>query len=122
MEQDDYLGQNRGKIAERNGLVNPWYFNIDLRILQDFSFMISEKKHTFQLSVDILNVANLLNPDWGIRKVADVRATSPLQVVGQDADRNPILNFDTSLKETFVDDPSLFSRYQIQVGLRYIFN
>jgi Carboxypeptidase regulatory-like domain len=122
IEQDDYLSQNRGKIAERNGLVNPWYFNIDLRILQDFSFMISEKKHTFQLSVDILNVANLLNSEWGIRKVADVRATSPLQVVGQDADRNPILNFDTSLKETFVDDPSLFSRYQIQVGLRYIFN
>ena len=122
VEQDDYLKENRGKIAERNGLVNPWYFNIDLRILQDFSFMLSEKRHTFQLSVDILNVANLLNSEWGIRKVADARATSPLQVVGQDENREPVLKFDTSLKETFVDDPSLFSRYQIQVGLRYIFN
>ena len=85
--------------------------------------MLSEKRHTFQLSVDILNVANLLNPEWGIRKVADARATSPLQVVGQDSEsKEPSFNFDTSLKETFVDDPSLFSRYQIQVGLRYIFN
>ena len=128
IEQDDYLSKNRGKIAERNGLVNPWYFNIDLRILQDFSFMLSEKKHTFQLSVDILNVANLLNSEWGIRKVADTRATSPLVTVKSFGatqfapNGEPLLNFDTNLKETFVDDPSLFSRYQIQVGIRYIFN
>jgi hypothetical protein len=122
IRQDDYLSQNRGKIAERNGLVNPWYFNIDLRILQDFSFMLGEKKNTFQLSFDILNVANLLNSSWGVRKVADARATSPLQVVGQDANFNPILNFDTNLKQTFVDDPSLFSRWQMQFGVRYMFN
>ena len=122
IEQDDYLKENRGKIAERNGLVNPWYFNIDLRILQDFSFMISQTKHTFQLSFDILNFANLLNSSWGVRQVADARATSPLQVVGQDANLDPILNFDTSLKKTFVDDPSLFSRWQMQFGIRYIFN
>jgi len=121
IEQDKYLNENRGKIAERNGLVNPWYFNIDLRILQDFSFMLFQTKHTFQLSFDILNFANLLNSSWGVRQVADSRATSPLQVVGQDANRNPILNFDTSLKKTFVDDPSLFSRWQMQLGIRYIF-
>jgi hypothetical protein len=121
IEQDKYLNENRGKIAERNGLVNPWYFNIDLRILQDFSFMLFKTKHTFQLSFDILNFANLLNSSWGVRQVADSRATSPLQVVGQDANMNPILNFDTSLKKTFVDDPSLFSRWQMQLGIRYIF-
>ena len=122
IEQDKYLKENRGKIAERNGLVNPWYFNIDLRVLQDFSLKLWQKNHTFQLSLDILNVANLLNSEWGIRKVADARATSPLQVVGQGVNKEPILKFDTSLKETFVDDPSLFSRWQMQVGLRYLFN
>ena len=122
IEQDKYLKENRGKIAERNGLVNPWYFNIDLRILQDFSFMLSGKNHTIQLSLDILNFPNLINSDWGVRQVADVRATSPLQIVGQGANKEPILKFDTSLKETFADDPSLFSRYQMQFGLRYIFN
>jgi len=122
IEQDDYLSENRGTIAERNGLVNPWYFNIDLRILQDFSFMLVGKRHTFQLSVDILNVANLVNPDWGVRKVADIRATSPLQLVGFDSNGEPMFNFDTNVKETFVDDPSLFSRWQMQVGLRYFFN
>ena len=121
IDQDSYLNQNRGKIAERNGLVNPWYFNIDLRILQDFSFMLFQTKQTFQLSFDILNFANLLNSSWGVRQVADARATSPLTVVGQDTNMNPILNFDTSLKKTFVDDPSSFSRWQMQFGLRYFF-
>ncbi|MFC2085444.1 carboxypeptidase regulatory-like domain-containing protein, partial [Bacteroidota bacterium] len=115
IEQDDYLSENRGSIAEKNGLVNPWYFNIDLRILQDFSLLFGGKQHTFQLSLDILNVPNLLNSDWGVRKVADGRATSPLKVVGQEADNEPILNFDTSITETFIDDPSIFSRWQMQV-------
>jgi hypothetical protein len=122
IEQDDYLSENRGTIAERNGLVNPWYFNIDLRILQDFSFLLVGKTHTFQLSFDILNVANLLNSSWGVRKVADTRATSPLQLVGFDSNGEPMLNFDTNVKETFIDDPGLFSRWQMQMGLRYFFN
>ncbi len=121
IEQDSYLKENRGKIAERNGLVNPWYFNVDLRVLQDFSFMLFQTKQTFQLSFDILNFANLLNSSWGVRQVADARATSPLTVVGQDVNMDPILNFDTSLKKTFVDDPGLFSRWQMQFGIRYIF-
>ena len=122
IEQDSYLSENRGKIAERNGLVNPWYFNIDLRILQDFSFMLVGKRHTFQLSFDILNVANLLNPDWGVRKVADTKATSPLQLVDFDGSGEPMFNFNPNVKETFVDDPGLFSRWQMQVGLRYFFD
>ena len=122
IEQDSYLSKNRGKIAERNGLINPWYFNLDLRILQDFSFPLGGKNHTFQLSLDILNVPNLLSSSWGIRKVADTRATSPLQLIGFDGEGEPTFKFDTSVKETFIDDPSLFSRWQMQVGLRYIFN
>ncbi|MCJ7552860.1 MAG: hypothetical protein MUO34_03150, partial [Ignavibacteriaceae bacterium] len=122
IEQDSYLSKNRGKIAERNGLINPWYFNLDLRILQDFSFPLGGKNHTFQLSLDILNVPNLLSPSWGIRKVADTRATSPLQLVDFDSSGEPTFKFDTNVKETFIDDPSLFSRWQMQIGLRYIFN
>jgi len=122
IEQDSYLKENRGKIAERNGLINPWYFNIDMRLLQDITFPLAGKSHTFQLSVDILNVANLLSSSWGVRKVADTRATSPLQLIRFDSNGEPMFNFDTRVKETFVDDPSLFSRWQLQVGLRYFFN
>ena len=129
IEQDDYLKEHRGEIAERFGSVNPWFFNLDLRIMQDISFLSGNTRHTFQISLDILNLPNLLNSDWGVRQVADTRATSPLIVATDDQgipkitpEGDPLLNFDTRLKKTFVDDPSLFSRWQMQLGVRYIFN
>lgn len=122
IEQDDYLKNNRGKIADRFGAINPWFSNMDLRLLQDFSFFMGTQKHTFQLSVDILNVANLLNSNWGVRQVANSAATSPLQFVKSNTQGAPVFNFNTSLKKTFIDDPGVLSRWQMQVGIRYLFN
>jgi hypothetical protein len=128
IQQDKYLNSHRGQIAERFGATNPWYSNIDLRILQDFSLNSGGQKHTFQLNFDLLNVANFLNSDWGVRKVASPLATSPLQLVKFDDDPannipngTPIFNF-TGPKETYIDDLSLFSRWQAQIGLRYFFD
>ena len=119
--QDDYLNSNRGKIAERFGESNPWFANIDLRIMQDFSFNIGSKKHTIQFSWDILNVANLINSEWGVRKVANPAATSPLELVRFNSAGAPVFNYKANLTETFIDDPGQFSRWQMQFGLRYIF-
>jgi len=118
ISQDKYLSSHRGQIAERNGAVNPWYYNIDLRILQDLSLNSGGQKHMFQLSFDLLNVPNFISSDWGVRKVASVAATSPLRLTRFNAQGAPIFNF-SGPKETFIDDPGLFSRWQMQVGLRY---
>lgn len=122
IEQDPYLKSHRGQIAERFGGINPWFSNIDLRLLQDFSFFMGTQKHTIQLSIDILNVANLLNSNWGVRQVANSAATSPLQFVRFDSQGAPVFKFNTALKQTFQDDPGVFSRWQMQVGFRYLFN
>ena len=126
IEQDDYLSSHRGQIAERFGALNPWYSNVDLRILQDFAFG-GITRHNFQLSLDVLNVGNLISSDWGVRKTASAAATSPLRLVTDaggvpqfDANGGPVLNF-TGPSETFIDDPSLFSRWRAQLGLRYFF-
>jgi len=122
VEQDDYLKEHRGEIADRFGGVNPWFFNLDLRVLQDISFASGSTRHTFQISLDILNVPNLLNSDWGVRQVANSLATSPLELVGFNAEGDPTFNYKSNLTETFVDDPGLFSRWQMQLGIRYSFN
>jgi hypothetical protein len=122
IEQDEYLNSRRGQIAERFGAINKWFGNIDLRLLQDFSFFLGGRKNTFQLSVDILNFANLLNSDWGVRQVANSAATSPLELVKFNDSGAPVFKFNTATKETFIDDPGLKSRWQVQVGLRYMFN
>ncbi|RIK70304.1 hypothetical protein DCC62_22890, partial [candidate division KSB1 bacterium] len=85
-------------------------------------FNAGAKRQTIQLSFDILNVPNLINSSWGVRKVASASATSPLRLVNFDGTSGePVFNF-TGPSETFIDDAGLNSRWQIQVGLRYMFN
>ncbi len=121
IEQDDYLRSHRGQIAERFGAPNPWYSDFDVRILQDFVFARGTTKHGFQLSLDVLNVGNLLHSGWGVRKVASASATSPLSLVRFDASGRPVFNF-VGPAQTFVDDPGLLSRWRAQLGLRYLLN
>ncbi len=120
INQDKYLRSHRGQIADRFGLVNPWYSNIDLKIMQDFNLNVGGAKHQVQVSLDILNVANFLNSDWGVRKIANPAATSPLKLTRFDANGSPVFNF-IGPKETFIDSPSLASRWRAQIGLRYSF-
>ena len=121
IEQDDYLKKHRGEIAERNGAVNPWYSDVDLRLLQDIAMDRGGTRHTFQITLDILNVGNLINSNWGVRKVASASATSPLTFVRFNAAGAPVFNF-TGPATTYVDDPGLFSRWRAQLGARYFFN
>lgn len=117
IEQDPYLSENRGKIAERHGLVNPWFTNIDLKILHDVNTSFGR----FQLNVDILNFANLLSDKWGVRQVANPLALAPLSFDGIfDANGEPILDFN-GVEETFMEDPGEYSVWRIQFGIKYIF-
>jgi hypothetical protein len=118
--QDDYLSAHRGEIAERFGLVNPWYTNLDLRLLQDLALGRSGRQHTFQLSLDVMNLANLVNSSWGVRQIADPSATSPLRLVRYDPDGVAVFNF-TGPSQTFIDDPDLLSRWRAQLGVKYFF-
>ena len=83
--------------------------------------MTGGMKLTFQLSLDILNVPSLLGIG-GVRKVASSAATSPLELIEFNSNGEPVFNFDTRLKETYIDDPGIASRWQMQLGLRYFFS
>lgn len=115
IEQDEYLSGRRGRIAERMGALAPWFANLDLRVLQD----VALAGQTLQISMDVLNVGNLLNSSWGVRKIADPSATSPLRLVEFDAAGEPVLDFVGPAK-TFIPDPGIFSRWRIQLGARAI--
>lgn len=124
IQQDSYLSSHRGEIADRFGALNPWFMNIDLKILQDFKFMMGGEKHGIQVSLDILNVPNMLNSSWGVRKSATSAATSPLVFLNSfnGTTGAPQFNFKSTAVKTFVSDPGLNSRWQAQLGIRYIFN
>ena len=122
IEQDPYLSKNRGKIAERFGLLNPWYTDLSLRILQDFIFGSGDMDNVLQVSIDFENMLNMFSSSWGVRKVARSGAINPLACPNPFAceyeDGYPVVNF-TGVQETFTDDLSQFSRWRIQFGVRY---
>jgi len=120
IQQDKYLSGHRGQIAERFGLLNPWYTNLDLRLQHDVSLARGTQVHGFQISLDILNLPNLVNSGWGVRKIADPSATSPLTLVRFTAAGAPVFNY-TGPSKTFIDDPDLLSRWRAQLGVKYLF-
>jgi hypothetical protein len=120
IKQDKYLSEHRGQIAERFGLLNPWYTNLDVRVQQDISLARGGRKHGVQVSLDVMNLANLVNSHWGVRKIADPSATSPLRFVDFDGTGAPRFNF-VGPSKTFIDDPDLLSRWRAQLGVKYFF-
>lgn len=120
IEQDDYLKDRRGDYAERNGATLPWFSQLDFRFMQDFTLDVKGKSNTLQLSLDILNLGNMISSSWGVRKLA--RTYTPITVNGLDNDNVPYYHFNTNLTESYVDDFSVNSKWQLQIGIRYIFN
>ena len=118
IQQDDYLSENRGDYAEKYGVLSPWRGRWDVKLLQDYNFKVGDKKNTIQLSVDVLNFGNLLNSDWG---VIEIPVNDQPIGVNVGSDNVPVYTFGTDQKRTFGYDFSLESRWQAQVGLRYIF-
>jgi hypothetical protein len=116
--QDPYLKNRKGQYAERNGVTLPWFSQIDFRFMQDFNFNLKERKHTIQVSLDIMNLGNLLNSNWGVRQL--LRTGNPIKFNGLDENNVPYYQFDTNLKSSFVDDFSTRSKWQMQLGIRYI--
>jgi len=120
IEQDDYLSERRGEYTERYGAIAPWRGRWDLKVLQDYNINVAEDKiHTIQLSIDFLNLGNLISSDWGL--IQQPNNVQPLGVTVDPTTNVPTYTFDPNLVDTFGYDASLASRWQVQFGLRYIF-
>ncbi len=119
ISQDKYLKDLRGQYTEKYGGTTPWYSQLDLRVLQDL-ILNGKSKQTLQFSIDFVNLGNLISSKWGVREYATTAGYfQPLSVSYNG--NAPTYKFDPALKSTFVESPDLPSRWQIQLGLRYIF-
>ena len=130
---DPHLKDRRGQYAQRNGGRIPMRFSIDLRFLQDFYVEVGNgKRNTLQLSVDIFNFTNLLNRRWGRRLFAGSFGNYPLIFMENDLSGNNdttpkytvnrnILRGEDPWDDSIDDTGFRSSRWQMQVGIRYIF-
>lgn len=134
IEDNPGLADYRGDYVERNTGRVPMNFNMDLRFLQDFYIeMANGQRNTIQLSIDVFNFTNLLNPEWGkVRFAGSFGGYSVVTLennLGFPGDNTtPEYTINPDLIEG--DDPwdgnfdlsgLRSSRWQMQVGVRYIF-
>ncbi|MDX5418973.1 MAG: TonB-dependent receptor [Hymenobacteraceae bacterium] len=127
-------GLTRGAYAERNSGLMPWFNQFDFRLLQDVFANVGGKRNTLQLSVDVNNIGNMLNSDWGVRQQLNGGSNfhyQLLRVTGVSSTGVPTYNMitirDNAGNTIMPDSPfrenfSLASTWSMQLGLRYIFN
>ena len=117
------LEQYRGQYVPRNAFLMPWLSRFDVRVLQDVFTNIGSRRHTLQLSLDIVNFGNLLNKDWGIQD--NLSGAQNLISRSGSASQNPSFNMNRvsgELPTTPFQNASSFSTtWSMQFGLRYIF-
>ena len=66
---DKYLSKHRGQYSERNGVIAPWLNRVNVRVAQDVYFNVAGRKQTLEIGLDIKNVGNLINSNWGVYKI-----------------------------------------------------
>mgnify|MGYP005909030553 CR=1 FL=1 len=65
IQKDSYLSEHIGEYSKRGGAVMPWYHTLNFRFSQDFYINVKGKRNTISLGLDVTNLANMLNRDWG---------------------------------------------------------
>lgn len=130
ISNDDYLSENRGGYAEKNMVRTPFTSILDFKLVQDIFLGSGAKKQTFQISFDIFNFGNFINKDWGKRYFVPNGDGTSVQLIDFEGflpgTNTPTFSFDPTIKEKEdllgKDDGGLVSsRWQMQLGIRYIF-
>lgn len=128
---DNYTKEHRGQYAKRNGATTPWENQFDFHFAQEFFFSVAKHKQSIQFTFDVVNVANLLNKDWGRSYVINYNVPTisfvgfrPTVSGGSVANYSrPVFQFNPSAFRTnkTYTESDFYSRWRGQFGVRWIF-
>ena len=119
----NYINAYSGRLAERNGGINGFYGVLDIRALKRFRLY---KTHAIELSVDVFNVANLLDRNKGVNRSLGTQALYALGIPASGS--TPVVpgfsqanqRFNYRVNNTGAVTPT-GDPFQVQLGLRYSF-
>ncbi len=137
---EDGLNQFRGEIVDVNSGRDPFQNRFDLNVRQEFTTFGNQR---FEVQATLENVLNLLNDDWGrIRfssfndqlawefegfvEEGDIGSEIGGRLITADDVGKDIINFNENtarqkLRDDFFNTANTSSRWQLQLGVRYIF-
>ncbi|CAL2058339.1 TonB-dependent receptor [Tenacibaculum sp. 190524A05c] len=120
INNNDYLRENRGSYAERNGGRTPWNHQLDAKFVLNIPF---KNNDNLQVSFDVFNVLNLLNKNWGRLVFVPNVVNSNFNLLEFQGVQNnqPVYQFtlDENAKPWVLD--VINSRWKAQLGLKYSF-
>jgi hypothetical protein len=125
LTKDKYLSSHKGEYAEAYGVRAPWVHRFDLKLARNYTLKIGKSLNTLRVSVDVLNVGNLLNSKWGVyQNMSPANEGKILKYEGKDANNTPFFSFFSKEKveESFARYNHYDQTWKLQVGIRYIFN
>ena len=125
---NDYLKDQQGKYAEAYSVYSPWVHRVDFGYKHDFALKAGNNEHKLQLSLDIKNVMNFFNSEWGVAKYLNPEIGSEARILkyeGVDADGVATFSTPSSINgdtKTFTPSYSLGQTWYALIGIKYFFN
>jgi len=130
IQADKYLSKRRGQYAARGGVFLPMVRRMDLSIGQEIFASLGGARNAFQVRLNIQNVGNLLNKNWGVSQrivlssqplsVPTAAQGGPLDARGQAQYRLRTINNEL-ITRPLESTATLSDVYRMQVSLRYSF-
>jgi hypothetical protein len=124
INQDPYLYKRKGEYAKANSVVEPWVKRLDLNVTEDIYFYSGKgdkkDKHTLRLSLDLVNAGNFLKFEG-----MSTDGKTPLFSFPFSDAANLIpfqSSFATATSNTTYPAVYQYARWQMQFGIRYMFN
>jgi carboxypeptidase family protein len=111
------LRRQRGRIVARNSCRGPWVHTSNASVRQSLPAVGG---HSVLLELDVFNLLNLLDKDWGLYRVPNAVILQQVsQTAGPAPVSQPVFRFDAARVRYNTENAE--SAYQIQLALRYSF-
>jgi outer membrane receptor protein involved in Fe transport len=126
IQSTECLSQNRGRILPRNECASPWTNLLNVSVSQALPVF---RQQNVSVQLDVFNLLNLLNSDWGEQTFIDpqvtvldyrglTNATGSL-IAGAATPAQPIYRY--TVGQSRYNFSNIESNYQLQLSLRYSF-
>lgn len=113
--REEYLKDHRGEYFERYAANEKFEHHFDLHLAHTIDFMVGKNMRSLEFSLDIINIGNMLNKEWG-RTSASSGYYSPVNYKG-----NGNFQFLQKADYNMRSYSDYYSRWRGQVGVKFSF-